>query len=202
MSKALLPAIILSLLVLSCAPSGITSYDSGVREMREIQDKYGVDFEKSPSSAAIPSLKAELLQLERKVVPNEDTMALSLLVEYRTELLEADRLLSEGFKWGAASTTDPGFGCIKGSGRILNSSTLRASSSQHGLAAVDSLQRLIDEHPEEAHALNLSQRTVISLRTNYVIVGQQAQKDRDIVMGFCFKDQAKNAEDQDTDTAP
>ena len=186
------PALILlifgTILLAGCA-STISSYDSGIRQMEKIQGRYGVDFESSPAQAdSIRSLTAEMAALQRKVAENDDTKALLLLLDYRINLLEADRLLLEGFRWGEASTTAPGFGCKKGNERILNSSTLREESGTWGIEAAESLQQLISEYPDKAASLGLTIQTVVNLNANYGIVLKQALSDREIVMGFCFDD--------------
>ena len=183
--------IILGILLASCSEQRITSYEQGVAHLNALQAKYGADMERSPAGAdSISSLSAEIVSLKRKATENEGTKPLLLLLDYRISLLEADRLLIEGFKWGAASTTEPGFGCKKGSERILNSSQLRNQSATAGFEAITALQQLIEQYPEKAAALNLTQRTVLTLSVNYAVVQKQAEKDHRVVMGFCFGDNA------------
>jgi hypothetical protein len=174
----------LSLFIMGCS-SQFSTYDSGIREMSRIQSKYGADFEKSPIKDAIPSLISDLEALQRKIIENEDTKPLALAVEYRIKALESDRLLMEGFKWGDASTTEKGFGCRKGSERILNSSALRMMAAEKGEESVLPLQQLIDGYPEKAAAANLSKRTILSLTTTYSVVKEQALDDKGSVEGFC-----------------
>jgi hypothetical protein len=175
----------LALLTLGCAQQQIAGYDEGIAQLSNIQAKYGADFQNAPVKEAIPSLVAELEAFRHKMVENEDTRPLFHLIEYRTHALESDRLLMEGFKWGDASTTEPGFGCRKGSERILNSSALRGMGAAEGMKAIEPLQQFVEEYPDKAAALNLSQRTVLSLSTTYAVVQQQAEKDTKRVESFC-----------------
>ncbi|HLD87291.1 MAG TPA: hypothetical protein VJB12_04460 [Candidatus Nanoarchaeia archaeon] len=177
----------LALVMLGCQSDSISTFDDGASQIKEIQGRYGVDFVSSPKGQdPILSLQSELTSLSRKVEQRDDTKALSLLLEYRIGALEADRLLLEGFKWGEASTTAPGFGCKKGNERILNSSKLREESGTRGIEAAESLSKLINDYPEKASSLGLTIQTVVNLNANYGIVLKQALKDRDIVMDFCF----------------
>ncbi len=157
--------------------------------MKAIQDKYGVDFLSSPPSpSSIESLSSELTSLQRKIIENENTKPLLMLFNYRIQLLESDRLLIEGFKWGAASTTEFGFGCRKGENRILNSSRLRNGSANAGFASALALQQFIESSPDRASALNLTQHTFISLTANSAIVQKQAERDYKIVTNFCSEE--------------
>jgi hypothetical protein len=185
MKQALLVILaILTVFLMGCS-NQFSTYDAGLAEMKRVQQKYGADFEKAPILDAIPSLASELQAFERKIVPNEDTKALSLLVDYRIKVLESDRLLLEGFKWEDASTTEKGFGCRKGSERILNSSALRIMAVSKGMDSIGPLRKFIEEYPERASAINLSQRSVLSLTTTYSVVEKQAKDDKATVEGFC-----------------
>jgi hypothetical protein len=179
---------LLAVLLTACAEERISTYDDGIVQMIQLQNKYGVDFQETPLKDAIPSLRADLQAFERKIVENDDTKPLLLVVDYRLHALESDRLLLEGFKWGEASTTEPGFGCRKGSERILNSSALRNASATEGFASLVPLQQFVEEYPEKASALNLSQRLIVSLNANYAVIQQEAEKDRRIVQRLCFED--------------
>ena len=179
-----------------CAQQQVTSYDKGIAQMSKLQGKYGADFQKAPLKEAIPSLIAELQAFQRKVMENEDTKALMLVVEYRIRALESDQLLLEGFKWGDASTTELGFGCRKGSERLLNSSALRIMAAEEGVESIEPLRELIEKYPDKAAALNLSQRVVLSLTTTYAVVEEQAMKDKGNVEGFC-KDSIEVVQDAD-----
>ncbi len=176
--------VVMAAFLVGCA-NDFSTYDSGINEMKRIQEKYGVDFQKTPLKEAIPSLVSELSAFDRKVVENEDTKALKLLLDYRMRVLESDILLLEGFKWGDASTTEKGFGCIKGSERILNSSALRIMAAAKGEEAIEPLRQFIEQYPQKAAALDLNQRAVLSLTTTYAVVLEQAQKDKGNVEGFC-----------------
>ncbi len=187
------------LMMAGCAQQQVTSYDKGITQMSKLQEKYGADFQNAPLKEAIPSLIAELQAFQRKIVENvenDDTAPLLLVVEYRLLSLESDRLLLEGFKWGDASTTELGFGCRKGSERILNSSALRIMAASKGMESVGPLRGLIEGYPDKAVALNLSQRTVLSLTTTYAVVEKQALGDKGNVEGFC-KDSIVVAQDTD-----
>ncbi len=192
--------IILGVLLVSCSEQRISSYEQGVAHLNALHAKYGVDMERSPAGAdSIASLSAEVTALKRKVTEDEGTKPLLLLLDYRINLLDSDRLLLEGFKWGSASTTELGFGCKKGSERILNSSQLRNQSATAGFEAIAALQQLIEKYPEKAAALNLTQRTVLTLSVNYAVVQKQAEKDHRMVMGFCFGDQSTSEAVQESE---
>lgn len=195
MHMRMVPAILFvmfSFLMVSCdTQPEITTYDAALQELNQLHGRYQVDLLDTPNSReAIASMQGDLAALERKIGKNDQTSPVLLLIDFRQRLLESDDLLIEGFKWGEASTTEPGFGCRKGSGRILNSSALRNESAEKGYEAVELLDTFIDVYPERAAEIGVGQKDVLTLNANYQVIREQAQKDHDFVTGFCFRNES------------
>ena len=178
------------LLIVGCTTSSKTiTFEQGIKRINEIDNTYNVGMKTVPNSTQeINGLLAELMGFGalNKDIP----LSLKYLLDFKIKTLEAEKLHIEGWQWGRASTTDYGFGCKKGSARILNSSNIRNSSAQKGYEALNSLQLLIDEFPDEAESLDLSQKDVLFLNAAYQQVGDKAAKDAKIIRSSC-KEQIK-----------
>jgi len=182
--------ILIFVLVYGCASSSQTiTFEQGVKRINALDEKYGADM-KTPlnSTENIDGLLAELMGFGalNKGMP----LSLKYLLDFRIKSLEAEKLNIEGWQWGRASTTDYGFGCKKGSARILNSSNIRNSSAQKGYEALNSLKLLIDEFPDEAESVNLNQKDVLFLNAMYYQVEDKAAKDARTIRSMC-KEQIK-----------
>jgi hypothetical protein len=114
-------------------------------------------------------------------------LSLKYLLDFRIKGIEAEKLHTEGWQWGRGSTTDWGFGCRKGSARILNSSKIRNSSAYRGYESLESLQLLIDEFPDEAKSLNLLQKDILFLNAAYQQIEDKARRDSSIIRSACKK---------------
>ena len=110
--------------------------------------------------------------------------------DFRIKSLEAEKLHLEGWQWGKASTTEYGFGCTKGSARILNSSKIRNASAQKGYESLDALKSLIEEFPEEAKSVDLSQKDALFLNAVYYQIEEKAASDARLIRSLC-KEQIK-----------
>ena len=176
-------------IVYGCIPAQTITFEQGVERINEIDDKYGVDMKAVPNSTQeINGLLAELMGFG--ALNKDMPLSLKYLLDFRIKSLEAERLHIEGWQWGRASTTEWGFGCKKGSARILNSSKIRNSSAYKGYEALEALQSFVDEFPDEAESLDLSQKDVLFLNAAYRQVEDKAAKDARTIRSIC-KEQIK-----------
>ncbi|MFC2016737.1 hypothetical protein ACFLUF_03380 [Chloroflexota bacterium] len=190
MNKLMILGIVLSLIIVyGCVGSGTITFDEGVKRINEIDKKFDANMKIVPNSTQeINELLAELIGFSAM---NKDMpLSLKYLLDFRIKSLEAELLHIEGWQWGRASTTEWGFGCRKGSARILNSSKIRNASAQKGYEALDALNSLIEEFSEEAESVDLSQKDVLFLNAAYQQVEDKAAKDSRIIRSLC-KEQIK-----------
>lgn len=190
MNKTIIFGILFLLVIIYGCTSPIdASFKKGVKRINEINDKFDTNMKTIPDSEE--QIDDLLVQLVGFGVANEDTTkALEYLLDFRIKSLEAEKLHIEGWQWGRGSTTDWGFGCRKGSARVLNSSKIRNSSAYKGYESLEALQLLVDEFPNEAKSVNLTQIDVIFLNAAYKQVEDKAIRDSKIIRGFC-KEQIK-----------
>ncbi|MCH8004527.1 MAG: hypothetical protein IH934_07920 [Nanoarchaeota archaeon] len=190
MKKSLIFIFVLSLIVVyGCASSGTITYKQGVKRINEIDENFGATMKTPPDSTE--KIDGLLIQIIGFAASNENMpKSLEYLLDFRIKSLEADKLHIEGWQWGRGSTTDWGFGCRKGSARVLNSSKIRNSSAQKGFEAIDTLQLLVDEFPNEAKSVNLSQKDVLFLNAAYYQIEKKARRDSIIIRSLC-KEQIK-----------
>lgn len=191
MDKSIIFGIVLIFaLVYGCASSSQTiSFEQGVKRINKIDEKFGADMKIPPNSTE--KISGLLTQITGFAVLNENMpQSLEYLLDFRIKSLEAELLYIEGWRWGRGSTTEWGFGCRKGSARILNSSKIRNSSAQKGYDALESLQLFVDEFPDEAKSVDLSQKDVLFLNAAYQQVEDKAAKDARIIRNLC-KEQIK-----------
>ncbi|MBI2651014.1 hypothetical protein HYX01_00935 [Candidatus Woesearchaeota archaeon] len=201
MNKALFFAIALSLLILiGCATGKKTplekeiTFEKGIERINEIDAKFNANAKTPPNSTK--DIENLIAQLTGFSAVNKIPKSLEYYLGFRIKFLEAERLHSEGWKWGKGSTTDYGFGCKRGSARILESAKIRNSSAQKGYEALNSLKLLIKEFPEEAKSLNLSQKDVLFLNAAYYQIENKAIIDADIIRSLC----KNNADNETTNT--
>jgi hypothetical protein len=177
------------IVVYGCASYQTITFEQGVKKINEIDQNYGADMKTPPDSTE--KIDGLLKQITGFAAINPDMpKSLKYLIDFRIKSLEAELLYIEGWQWGKASTTDYGFGCRKGSARILNSSRIRNTSAQKGYEALDVLESFIAEFPEEAKSLNLSQKDVLFLNAAYQQVEEKAARDSKIIRNLC-KEQIK-----------
>jgi len=190
MNKLLIFIFVLSLIVIyGCDSSGTMTFKQGVERIDKMDEELGATMKTPPDSAE--KIDGLLTQIVGFAAANENLpKSLNYLVDFRIISLEAELLHIEGWQWGRGSTTDWGFGCRKGSARVLNSSKIRNSSAQKGFESLNSLQLLVDEFPNEAKSVNLSQKDVIFLNAAYQQVEDKARKDSKIIRTLC-KEQIK-----------
>ena len=190
MNKSLIFIFVLGLIVLyGCTSPETAKFNQGVKRINEIDEKFGASMKTPPDSAE--GVDGLLAQLTGFAVAIEDIPAsLKYLLDFRIKGLEAEKLHIEGWQWGRGSTTDYGFGCRKGSARVLNSSKIRNSSAQKGFEALESLQLLVDEFPAESKSVNLTQIDVLFLNAAYQQVSDKASRDSRIIRSAC-KEQIK-----------
>ena len=191
MNKSIIFGIVLIFaLVYGCASSSqVISFEQGVKRINKIDEKFGADMKIPPNSTEeIDGLLAGLVGFaaSNKNIP----LSLKYLLDFRIKSLEAELLHIEGWQWGRGSTTDWGFGCRKGSARILNSSKIRNASAQKGYEALDALKSLIEEFPKEAKSLDLSQKDLLFINAQYYKIEEKAGKDAKTIRNLC-KEQIK-----------
>lgn len=177
-------AIILLTITYGCATSGTIGFNEGIKKINEFDKQFGATIKTPPNS--IEGVNGLLAQLIGFKVANVDMdKSLANLLDFRIKSLEAERLHIEGWQWGKGSTTDYGFGCNKGSARVLNSSRIRNASAQKGYEAVDALRLFIDSYPQHAESVNLTQKDVLFLNAAYQQVEEKASNDARIISNLC-----------------
>ena len=171
------------IIVYGCATTTVT-FDSGVKKINEFDKQFGATMKVPPnSSEGVNGLLAQLIGF-RAANADMDKPLVDLL-DFRIKSLEAERLHIEGWQWGKGSTTDYGFGCNKGSARVLNSSSIRNASAQKGYEAVDALQLFIDGYPKKAESINLTQKDVLFINAAYQQVEEKANRDSRLISSLC-----------------
>jgi len=176
----------LLVIIYGCTSPEDAAFKKGVKRINEINDKFGVGMKTIPDSEE--QIDGLLVQLVGFRAANEDTpKALEYLLDYKIKSLEAEKLHVEGWQWGQRSTTDKGFGCRGGSARILNSSKIRNSSAYKGYESLEVLQLFVDEFPNQAKSVNLTQIDVLFLNAAYKQVEDKARRDSRIIRGLCKK---------------
>jgi len=190
MNKPLIFIFVLSLMFLyGCLSPQDKAFNEGVKRINEIDNNFGTSMKTVPDSAK--DIDELLIQLTGFAASDRNMpQSINYLLDFRIKTLEAEKLHIEGWQWGRASTTEFGFGCRKGTPRIINSSRIRNNSAQKGFEALDSLQLLVDGFPNKAKSLNLSQKDIIFLNAAYKVVEDKAKKDARTIRGLC-KEQYK-----------
>ena len=177
-------AIILLTITYGCATSGAIGFNGGIKKINEIDKQFGATMKSPPNSTEeVNGLLAQLVGF-RAANMDMDKSLVNLL-DFRIKSLEAERLHIEGWQWGKGSTTDYGFGCNKGSARVLNSSRIRNASAQKGYEAVEALQLFIDSYPKQAESINLTQKDVLFINAAYQQVKEKANNDARIISSLC-----------------
>ena len=183
-NKLILPlAVFLMVIAYGCAETTVT-FDNGVEKINEFDKQFGATMKVPPNSTeGVNGLLAQLVGFRATNADMDKSLA--DLLDFRIKSLEAERLHIEGWQWGKGSTTDYGFGCNKGSARIINSSRIRNASAQKGYEAVDALQLFIDSYPKQAESVNLTQKDVLFLNAAYQQVEEKANKDDKLIRNLC-----------------
>ena len=171
--------------MVGCKPSSETmTFEQGVKRINEIDEKFGANMKTPPNSTE--EINGLLTQITGFAAVNPDMpKSLKYILDFRIKSLEAELLHIEGWQWGKGSTTDYGFGCTKSSARILNSSKIRNASAQKGYEAVNALQLFVDEFPNEAESIDLSQKDVLFLNAQYYQIEEKARRDANIIKSMC-----------------
>ena len=190
MNKIIIFSILaLLIFVYGCASPEDAAFKKGVKRINQIDEQFGATMKTPPDSEE--NVDGLIIQLTGFGAANENMpKALNYLLDFRIKSLEAEKLHIEGWQWGKGSTTDYGFGCRKGTARILNSSKIRNSSAYKGYEALNSLQLLIDESPDKAKSLNLTQKDILFLNAAYQQVEDRAARDSRTIRNIC-KEQIK-----------
>lgn len=183
-NKLILPmTLFLLVIVYGCATTTV-AFDSGVKKINEFDKQFGATMKAPPNSTeGVNDLLAQLIGFRAANADMDKSLA--NLLDFRIKSLEAERLHIEGWQWGKGSTTDYGFGCNKGSARVLNSSSIRNASAQKGYEAVEALQLFIGSYPKHAQSLNLTQKDVLFLNAAYQQVEEKANKDARVISSLC-----------------
>jgi len=181
--KAVNISVLLVLLLLAGCSAEITSFEKGAREMKKVNEKYGVDFKAFPAEIE----KAVLMRNDLKVIKGKSSNApepFNLFFDYRMKTLESTIIHLEAWKHGDKASVRDGFGC-KSLPIVFNSSILRNASAQRGYEALEVLQEFIDKYPEEAASINITQRDVVFSNAFYYEVEKEAGRDKRIIEHFC-----------------
>lgn len=172
--------------VYGCTSTKDAAFKKGVERINEIDDKFGATIKTPPKSTE--KINGLLTQITGFAAANQNMpKSLKYLLGFRIKSLEAEKLHIEGWQWGRGSTTDWGFGCRGGSARILNSSKIRNSSAYKGYEALEALQLFVDEFPDKAKSINLTQKDIIFLNAAYKQVEDKARSDSRIIRNLCKK---------------
>ena len=175
-------AVFILLLLAGCSTE-ITSFERGVGEMKKVNERYGTDFKTLPAEIE----KAVLMRNDLKVIEEKSSNApesFKLFFDYRMKTLESDIINLEAWKYGMKASVRDGFGC-KSLPIVVNSSILRNASAQRGYESLEVLQEFIDNYPEEAMSINMTQRDVVFSNAFYYEVQREAGRDRRIIEHFC-----------------
>jgi len=184
LNKLIFPlAVFLMVIVYGCATTTVT-FDNGVKKINEFDKQFGATMKAPPNSTeGVNGLLAQLVGFRAANAAMDKSLA--NLLDFRIKSLEAERLHIEGWQWGKGSTTDYGFGCNKGSARVLNSSSIRNASAQKGYEAVELLQLFIDSYPKQAESINLTQKDALFLNAAYQQVEEKASRDSRLINNLC-----------------
>ena len=188
-NKSLIIIVVLVLITIYGCSSQDIAFKQGIKKINKLDEEFGATMKIPPNLTE--KIDGLLVQLTGFRAASEDTpKALEYILDFRIKSLEAERLHIEGWQWGRGSTTDWGFGCRRGSARVLNSSKIRNMSAQKGYEAIDILQSLVDEFPKEAKSVDLTQKDLIFLNAAYQQVEEKARRDAKIIRSLC-KEQIK-----------
>ena len=182
--QVLLLIVFLLITVYGCVSPETVTFNKGAKKINEFDKQFGATMKTPPDSIKkVNGLLAQFIGFRAANRNVEESLA--ILLDFRIKSLEAEKLHIEGWQWGKGSTTDYGFGCNKGTARVLNSSSIRNASAQKGYEAVDALQLLTDDYPKEAENLNLTQKDVLFLNAAYRQVEEKANRDARIISSTC-----------------
>ena len=188
-NKSLIIIAIFALIAIYGCSSQDIAFKQGIKKINKLDEEFGATMKIPPNLTE--KIDGLLVQLTGFRAAGEDTpKALEYILDFRIKSLEAEKLHIDGWQWGRGSTTDWGFGCRKGSARVLNSSKIRNMSAQKGYEAIDILQSLVDEFPNEAKSVDLTQKDLLFLNAAYQQVEEKARKDARIISSLC-KEQIK-----------
>ena len=179
----ILYAVLFVLLFVIGCDSSISSFDRGIDEVMEVYNKHEVPLKAVPNTME----KAVLVRNDLKEIEEKSSLApesFKLFLDYKIESIEANIVRLEAWKHGNKATVKDGFGC-KALSIVVNSSKLRNYSAQKGRESLAVLQEFIDNYPEEASSLNITQRDIVFSNAYYHSVEEQAKADRRIIEYFC-----------------
>ena len=184
-NKIILQMVILLLIAAyGCVSSETVTFNDGIKKINEFDNQFGATMKTPPNSTeGINGILAQLIGFRAANIDMDKSLV--NLLDFRIKSLEAERLRIEGWQWGKGSTTDYGFGCNKGSARVLNSSRIRNASAQRGYEAVEALQLFIDSYPKQAESVNLTQKYILFIRAAYQQVEEKANRDSRIISNLC-----------------
>ncbi|MBI2523196.1 hypothetical protein HYW19_02290 [Candidatus Woesearchaeota archaeon] len=185
LNRLILPiTLFLLVIIYGCTNQRTVGFDEGVKKINEFDKQFGATMKTPPNSTeGVDGLLAQLVGFRAANMDVDKSLATFL--DFRIKNLEAERLHIEGWQWGKGSTTDYGFGCNKGSERVINSSRIRNASAQKGYEAVEALQSFIGNYPKEAESLNLTQKDALFLNAAYLQIEEKANRDYRIIISLC-----------------
>lgn len=174
--------IALVLLITACTTM-VTTFSAGTDQLNIINERYGVGMKEMPSTIE----NSVLMRNELKELKEQNPKApesFKMLLDYRIKSLESNIVHLKAWEHGKRATTIYGFGC-RSKDIIINSSILRNKSVEIGLAANDIMQEFIDNYPEKAKSVNITQRDVVFSNYFFSELQKEAEKDRKIIEHFC-----------------
>ena len=182
--KLLLSAVCLLSIFILASCSEKHNFEYGLKRINKLNSKYNSTMDTYPFTIdVLKKLAAELGDL-RYLKLEAGQEAFDNILDYRLHNTAANMLYIESQKYGLVGTTKEGFGC-KSRPIIIESSGLRNESAKEGFKAVDNLNILLDKFPEESAKANLTRKGSLFLNVTYVVLFNDANKDRRIIDHFC-----------------
>lgn len=167
---------LLVVLLVGCA---ISPFQQDLQTLAEIDAAFDSSVKQPPATVA--EIEQLVEKLEAFQTSNEATTS---LIEFRLAFLEAERLHAEGWKFGARSTTVKGFGCSM-LDEVTESSELRIASAEKGNEAIVLLESFIENFPEEAETVEVTQKDALELKATFLQIEEQAVRDAKVIKSAC-----------------
>lgn len=169
-------------LILSCAQA--KDFSHGLKLINSLNSKYNTTMETYPKDLLNIDFMLKDFEELGKIQLTSGQEPLQYIIDYRIFNLEAEILYIKGQKYGNAGTTKYGFGC-KPRPLIIESVSLRNSSSLKGFEAVNLLKEFVEKYPNEANSAGLSSKNVLFLNATFYTVWRDARKDSNTINYFC-----------------
>jgi hypothetical protein len=173
---------VLLVMVAGCTP--VQDFSSGAEKILEIHDNNNSSLTKySEDKNAVDGIYKEMELLDELEL-QQDQAAFELLLDYQLNFLEAESIFLESQKHGELASTSNGFSC-KPRVLIIDSALMRNEASFMAEKAITSLKALLENYPEQAAAVNLSESDLSDLSIVFDAIKRSAQEDVSTIDKFC-----------------